>query len=503
MPDEIFRPVDLPPVTSPDDWRSWPVDAKEAYLKRLEWEVRVKTPLPYFTEARPKQLPPDHPRHHLADKRGYSCGCAGNDLDWFVWMLMAGRGLGKTYVGSNWVLSEAMKYPDSEWAVLAPTHRDVMKTCFHHAIIPTLSKSKIPFNYRRNELQLTLPNGAIVYGYSADNPERIRGANLWGAWCDELGSWRYSDTWYAGLIPALRKGPHPRVVVTTTPRPTDLMLDLVNNNEDGSLHLTRGSMWENEDNLSPRIITNMKKRYEGTRLGLQELEGQLLEDVEGALFTRAAIEGSRIKGKRLVLGHWVDDLESIQLVRVVVGFDPAVTSNEGSDHTGIVVVGIDDDGHGYVLADLTMKGTPTACIEAAIKAYHAWHADCIVAEVNNGGDYVGELLRTVNSDVPLRVVRATRGKVLRAEPVSSLYVQGKIHHYGVLGELEDQMCTWTPLSKKSPDRLDALVWGFTELKNLDSRDYHSAYGTRICEHCGRGYLVEHDACPHCHRRPTL
>jgi len=491
--------VELPPVQSYDDWRSWPLDAKQKLLAKLEWEAKAKAPLPYFDLARPKQLPPEHPSHHLEDSRGFSCGCSGVDDDWMIWLLMAGRGIGKTFVGSNWILSRAITEP-GEYAVLAPTFNACQKTCFGNAIIPALKNAKIDYGYRRNELELSLPNGSVIYGFTADNPEKVRGYNLSGAWCDELGSWRYSETWYAALVPAVRKGLHPRIVVTTTPRPTDLMLDLVSR-DDGTVHLTRGTTFENQDNLSAIALAEMKRRYEGTRLGLQELEGQLLEDIEGALWTRDMISSGRLKGKWLdTAGTWHDDLDLISLERVVVGYDPAGSDNPDSDEHGIVVAGVDYNGHGYILADYSLKGTPNQACHQLIKAYNEWHADCIVAEVNHGADWVPSLIATVDENVPVRTVRASRGKALRAEPVASLYNQGRVHHYGTFADLETQMTRWTPHSSQSPDRLDALVWAITELKGLQSMDYAAAYGTVTCQRCARGYVfASHPkACPFCH-----
>jgi phage terminase large subunit-like protein len=234
--------------------------------------------------------------------------------------------------------------------------------------------------YLRNELQIKLANGSKIHGISADEPERARGLNLWGVWADEIGSWRRPEIWYEGIIPAVRKGKHPRVVVTTTPRPTSLFKDLYLRN-DGTVHKTQGSSFDNREHL--------KRRYDGTRLGQQELYGVLLEDIEGALFKRIDIDEGRI-----TLNELPEDL-----MQVVVAIDPAVTSDESSDYTGIIVVACDERGHGYVLADRTIKGTPESCMRAAVRAYHEFNADSIVAEVNNGGDYIGTVLKHVDPHV--------------------------------------------------------------------------------------------------------
>lgn len=440
--------------------------------------------------ARPKQLPPDHPGHHLPDPNGFRCGCDGNDHEWMIWVLLAGRGFGKSKIGSNWLVHQAMKQPVSEWAVFAPTFRDARKTCIEGStgVLAALRDGELG-QYRRNELQITLANGSVIYGYSADQPERARGANLWGAWVDELGSWRYEQTWHEGLVPALRKGENPRIVVTTTPRPTPLIRELVGR-RDGSVHLTRGSTWENAKNLSPAALTELKRRYEGTRLGRQELEGELLDDIEGALWSRDDIDTARVTPEQVP-----------DLIRIVVAIDPAVTSGEDSDETGIVVVGESGNGHGYVLADYSMRGSPDGCMRRAVRAYREHQADAVVAEVNNGGDYLGSVLRAVDPDVPYRTVRASRGKAIRAEPVAALYEQHRVHHVGSFPQLEDQMVTWTPDAPGSPDRVDALVWGLSELKGLSAGSYMDAYGVARCQHCERTYMasLHPERCPHCRR----
>lgn len=405
---------------------------------------------------------------------------------------MAGRGWGKTWTGANWVAEQAMQNDGTEWAIVAPTFRDVRKTCIEgpSGVIAALDKLEI-MQYRRNELQITLINGSIIYGYSADQPERLRGANLAGAWCDELCAWRYPDAWYAGLVPAVRIGEESRIVVTTTPRPTALVRDLVSR-QDGSVYITKGSTWENSSNLSTAALEELQRRYSGTRLGRQELEGELLEDIEGALWSIDDIDATR------VLYSEVPDL-----LRVVVAVDPAVTSGEDADETGIIVVGEADGGHGYVLADYTMRGTPNACMTRAIKAYRDHMADRIVGEVNNGGDYIGSVLHAIDPDVPYTSVRASRGKAVRAEPVSALYEQHRMHHVSVLTELEQQMVTWVPdLDAKSPDRVDALVWACTELRGLSGSSWAEAYGTTTCERCERSFMKvvsgnERTVCPFC------
>jgi phage terminase large subunit-like protein len=263
------------------------------------------------------------------------------------------------------------------------------------------------------------------------------------------------------LAPALRIGERPRVVVTTTPKPIKLIREWVSRT-DNSIHITRGSTFDNERNLSKTALNELRNRYEGTRTGRQELYGEILEQSEGALWIRNWIEDTRIS---------IDNLP--RLTRIVVGIDPAVTSGENSDETGIITCGIGIDKHFYVLADDTLKASPNEWGKRALQAYTKWKADRIVAEVNNGGDMVVTVLQQVDRSAPVKKVHATRNKKTRAEPISALYEQGKVHHVGGFPQLEDQMVLWTPDTRQSPDRLDALVWALTEL----SGSYQTLTGT--------------------------
>ena len=464
----------------------------------LKWRVRWRPTIQVFRLARKAsrisldgaQMSRNHHRMIVSAERIAPAPMRCLTVDSPNSMYLAGESMiptHNTWMGANWVAERAIENPGSEWAVVAASFRDVRKTCFESdvGVIRALLPGEMT-NYRRNELQIILSNGSVIYGYSAENPDKIRGANLWGAWCDELASWRYPATWYEGLLPALRKGEHPRIIVTTTPRPTKLINDLVGRS-DGTVHITRGSTWENSGNLSEIALAELRHRYEGTRLGRQELEGELLEDLEGALWNRRMIEDSRVDGKHLP-----------QMRRVVIAVDPAMTSDPDSDETGIMVCGEGEDGHGYILDDLSERVSPMVSMKLAIRAYDQWDADCIVAEVNNGGDYVRDLLRNVNPDIPYKAVRATRGKMVRAQPVSALYEQGKIHHVGCFPQLEDQLCLWTPESLDSPDRLDALVWGVSELRGLGVADWATVYGTHRCADCDRMFLrKDRVKCPHC------
>jgi phage terminase large subunit-like protein len=381
--------------------------------------------------ARPNQLPPE-----------------GN---WRTWLVMAGRGFGKTRCGAEWIRSE-VRAGRRRIALVAPTAADVRDIVVEgeSGILAIHPENERPI-YEPSKRRLTWPNGAVATTYSADEPERLRGQNSQAAWCDELGSWRYPDA-FDQLLFGMRSGDDPRVVVTTTPRPTKLIRDLV---RDPTCVVTRGSSYENRANLAPAFFEQIVRKYEGTRLGRQELDAELLEDTPGALWTHALIDANRMR-------------EAPELSRIVVAIDPAVTSGDDSDETGIIVAGKAANGHGYVLADLSGRYPPTEWAKVAIAAYRTHKADRIVAEVNNGGDMCEATIRMVDNNVSFTAVHASRGKVIRAEPVAALYEQGRAHHIGAFPLLEDQQANFTTdfdrsAAGYSPDRVDALVWAFTDL----------------------------------------
>lgn len=301
------------------------------------------------------------------------------------------------------------------------------------------------------------PNGAIATLYNATEPDQLRGPQHDAAWCDELAKWRYCQESWDQLQFGLRLGDHPRTVVTTTPRPLPVIRKLVG---DPRVVVTRGATWDNASNMAESFIREIEEKYAGTRLGRQELEGEILDDIPGALWTRESIDNHRLKES------------PTSLERVVVAVDPATSAEEGSDETGIVVVGLarDPDGYarGYVLEDGSMKGSPEEWARKAVSLYRKYSADKIVAEKNQGGDMVSSVLRAVDRSVPITLVHASRGKVVRAEPISTLYEQGRVHHVGRFDRLEDQMCLFSVDNFRSPamgspDRVDALVWGLTSV----------------------------------------
>lgn len=378
--------------------------------------------------ARPNQLPPPG--------------------DWRVWLVLAGRGFGKTRTGAEWLRDQVQNRGRGRLALVAPTAADARDVMVEgESGILAISPPWFRPVYEPSKRRLTWPNGAIATTYSADEPDRLRGPQHDGAWADELAAWKYPDAWDM-LMFGLRLGTDPRVVATTTPKPVRLIRELLASE---TTAVSRGSTYENAANLAPAFLQQIVTKYKGTRLGRQELDGEVLDDVPGALWTRKALDDLRRPA-------------APELVRVVVAIDPAVTSGEDSDETGIVVAGRGVDGHGYVLRDLSCRMSPDGWARRAVVAFQDHRADRIVAEVNNGGDLVEQVVRTVDRSVPYKAVHASRGKRVRAEPIAALYEQGKVHHVGGLPDLEDQMCSFLPEGgDKSPDRVDALVWALTEL----------------------------------------
>lgn len=358
---------------------------------------------------------------------------------------MAGRGFGKTRAGAEWIRTV---HNTVDWiALVAPTAADARDTLVEgESGILAISPPHDRPLYEPSKRRLTFTNGSIATLYSAEEPERLRGPQHGAAWADEAAAWKYPTETWDMLMFGLRLGTNPRVIITTTPKPIKLVRDLL---DDPTCVVTRGSTYDNAANLPAAYYEQIIRKYEGTRLGRQELHAELLDDVPGALWQRSEIDAHRVTTHP-------------QLTRIVVGVDPSVTSGDDSAECGIVVAGLGDDGHAYVLADSSRRDTPHGWGTAAVTAYNAHMADRIVAEVNNGGDLVEYVIHTIERDVSYKAVHAQRGKVARAEPISALYEQGRVHHAGVFDDLEDQMCSYVP-GGTSPDRLDALVWALTEL----------------------------------------
>jgi phage terminase large subunit-like protein len=314
--------------------------------------------------------------------------------------------------------------------------------------------------------RLVWPNGAISLLFSAEEPERLRGPQHMKVWADELAAWKYPDQAWEQVEFGLRLGDNPQTVITTTPKPTKLIKYLA---KSADTVITSGSTYENRSNLAKKFFDNIIRKYEGTRLGRQELNAELLEDRPGALWTLAMIDADRIQ-------------HCPPLTRIVIAVDPAVTSGEDSAEWGIIAAGqgpspagVDWPPHYYVFDDLSLKASPELASQTIVGAYQAHKADRIVAEVNNGGDLVEALLRTKGAEFAYSPVHASRGKLSRAEPIAALYEQHRVHHVGAFPILEDQMCDYVPLLSKSPDRMDAAVWGLSALSGENEQDISYEY----------------------------
>jgi len=390
----------------------------------------------WLKTARPNQLPPKH--------------------NWTTWLILAGRGFGKTRTGAetirNWIETGKCK----RVALIGHTEFDV-----HHVMINGESGliSVFPDHekpvYETSLRRVTFSNGAIAQVFSSEAYENLRGPQFDGAWVDEFAKFRYGQETWDQLMFSLRLGSHPQVVVTTTPRPTPFIKKLMSN---PTTAISKGTTFENSHNLATSFLDQVKHQYGNTNLGRQELYGDLLKTRDGALWSYPQIEKARRPN-------------TPELQRIVISIDPALTHHKSSDETGIIVCGRCAQGHGYVLADLSGKYAPTQWAKQAVQAFHEYKADRIIAETNAGGDLISHMLKSEDPYISFKTVYAKKGKALRAEPIAALYEQNKIFHCGLnLSQLEDQMCSYIPTSRPSPDRLDALVWGLSELFLLQGQN---------------------------------
>lgn len=399
---------------------------RQEYLRRCAAEQQYA----WHHVARPNQRIPEGP--------------------WKIWLILAGRGFGKTRTGAETIRSWVMSGVARRVALIGHTHGDGRRVMIEgeSGLLGVHPSHKAPHFYASRGL-VAWKNGAKASLYSAERPDQLRGPQFDAAWVDELAKFsRPQETWDQ-LMFSLRKGIHPRVVVTTTPKPSPLLKELLaRQGED--VFVTRGSTFDNAPHLAESFLQEIQKRYANTRLGAQELYGELIEENHNSLWSQA------------ILRACYQEVPP-PLVRMVVAVDPAVTSHKTSDETGIIVAGRDKGGRAFILDDLSGRYRPQEWAVKAIAAFHHYQADRIIAEVNQGGDLVEQMLRSQERTIPYKAVRATRGKLIRAEPVASLYAQARVFHTGrSLGQLERQLCEYQE-GDPSPDRLDALVWAVTEL----------------------------------------
>jgi phage terminase large subunit-like protein len=418
-----------------------PRDEQRKFLQALFQSGRDDLLFDWRFWARPEQLPPPG--------------------DWVYWLILAGRGAGKTRAGAETVREWIKTFPIVN--LIGPTSddtRDVM-VLGESGVLACCPRSERP-HYARASARLSWPNGATSQLFSAEEPDRLRGKQHMKLWCDELAAWRYPDSFEQALL-GLRLGDCPQAVITTTPRPIKIIKQLL---EDKDAVVTRGATFDNADHLAAAFLKKITARYEGRAIGRQELFAELLEETPGALWTRELIERHRIAGSAAP-GEYAE---------IVVAVDPPATSGARADECGIVVAAKAASGEIYVLADLSSQGdTPSGWAQRVVAAYRNFRANRVVAEVNNGGEMVADVLRQCEANLPIRSVTATRGKFLRAEPVAAAYERGTVHHVGVFARLEDQLCALTAdfdarSAGYSPDRADALVWAIADLIDLDRKN---------------------------------
>jgi phage terminase large subunit-like protein len=427
------------------------VNLKELYLKLSDAQRKIflESLLPEEAEAFAKELekPTFKPWRELARPEQLM-----PDGDWFAWAFIAGRGAGKTRSAAEAVIEIAQK-PNLRIALVGRNPADVRDVMVDGDSGILACARGLDILYEPSKSRLTFPNGTKAYIYSAEVPSKLRGPQHHFAWADELSSWADAykgdavDTAWNNLVLGLRLGQKPQVIVTTTPKNNKLTKTIMGR---PSTVITQGSTYDNLSNLAPVFREQVLSSYEGTRIGRQELLGELLEDIEGAMWSNTMLEQALVES--------VPDM-----ARIVVAIDPSGGDGESNDEQGIIVAGLGVDGFYYVLDDRSCKLSPNGWASRAVAAYHEYKADKLVAEKNFGGDMVEAIIRQVDKQVAFKMVTASRGKVQRAEPIAALYEQGRVKHVKGLEILENQMVSWTPNDGTSPDRMDALVWAMTEL----------------------------------------
>ncbi|HET9412876.1 MAG TPA: terminase family protein [Pseudolabrys sp.] len=410
----------LDPTLTAADVRAAALEMSEAEAQALLYDWRMW--------ARPEQVMPE-----------------GN---WRTWLIKAGRGFGKTRSGAEAVREIVTADPNARVALVAPTAADARDVMIEgeSGLLNVFPPGERP-EYFPSKRRLQFTNGALGFVYSAERADRLRGPQHSGAWLDEIAVYDDIDALWSNLVFGLRLGADPRIIATTTPRPMKFLRDLI---ADRGTVVTSGSTFANRANLPASSLAEFERIYGGTRIGRQELEGELLEEAEGALWSRARIEELRVKS-------------APELVRIVIPIDPSTTSGPESDECGIVPVGLGVDGHGYVLADRSGRMSPDDWISRAVATYDQLDGDRIICEANNGGDLIESLLRTQRRNISYERVHAARGKLTRAEPVAALFEQGKVHMVGAFPALEDELTNYVAGMSQSPNRLDSMVWGLSYL----------------------------------------
>lgn len=375
--------------------------------------------------------------------------------DWTYWLILAGRGWGKTKTASEWIRERVYSGEAKHLAFVAPRSADIRDVMIEGAsgLLDVFPPNQRPI-YEPSKRRVTFHTGAVAITYSGDEPDQLRGPNVDTVWIDELASARLQKEIMDMIAFCLRIGSNPRCIITTTPRPTPTIKGLA---KQANVHITRGTTFENRENLSPVFFDSIIGKYERSRIGRQELYGEILEDNPKALWNSAEIDSHRV------------DKHPI-LRRIVIGVDPAVTANKKSDETGIIAVGKGTDDHYYVLEDKSCRESPARWGKIVCNLYGKLEADKVIGEVNQGGDMVGHVINTIDPLVNFKSVRATRGKKVRAEPVAALFEQGKVHMVGVFPDLETQMVEWNPEEDgDSPDRIDSMVYAIMDLMGKGKR----------------------------------
>lgn len=411
----------------------------ELALNELDRDQLVRLATDWQIWARDDQLPP---------------AATATGRAWRTWLILGGRGAGKTRAGAEWVRAEVAGAPSAFRIALVGETLDAARAVMVEGVSGLLAvhPPRERPRYEAARHRLVWPGGSIAELFSAETPSRLRGPQFHAAWCDEICKWRHAEETWDMLQFGLRLGSHPRQVVTTTPRAMPLLRRLIDDGD--GVAVSRARTRDNEANLAATFLAAVEERYGASLLGRQELDGELIEDREDALWRRDWFERHRVAA-------------APPLARIVVAIDPPVTAHAGSDACGLVVAAKGEDGRAYVLADETLqRAPPHVWATYGVRLLEAHGADCIVAEVNQGGDLVDDLLQQIRPGVAVRQVRASRGKWVRAEPVAALYARGLVSHVGHFPALEDQLAAFGPdglAGRGSPDRMDALVWALTEL----------------------------------------